>query len=172
MGQKYISRVIIWDEINTVSKPILEVFLDWLDQRGTQVITCGDKGQPGPIQGILPHHYLCGGVGYYKEVTTDYRAKDDAFKALKVVICNTPDKTHHQEMRKALPNCLGWDMFLEKWRPNDLILTSCQIVRDIAQKLLFQRHKERYKDIAVPLLYKPQDTRKQNVLVTIPGSDQ
>ena len=62
-------------------------------------------------------------------------------------------------------------MFLEQWGPNDLILTSRQIVRDTAQKLLFQRHKERYQDIAVPLLYKPRDTRKQNVLVTIPGSN-
>ena len=62
-------------------------------------------------------------------------------------------------------------MFLEQCRPNDLILTCRQIVRDNAQKLLFQRHKERYKDIAVPLLYKTKDTRKQNVLVTIPGSN-
>ncbi|MEW8689343.1 MAG: AAA family ATPase [Candidatus Thiodiazotropha sp.] len=33
MGQKYILRVIIWDEVCTVPRPILETFLDWLDDR-------------------------------------------------------------------------------------------------------------------------------------------
>ncbi|MEW8689164.1 MAG: hypothetical protein AB2556_25360, partial [Candidatus Thiodiazotropha sp.] len=36
MGQKYIPRVIIWDEVCTVPRPILETFLDWLDGRGVQ----------------------------------------------------------------------------------------------------------------------------------------
>ncbi|KAK3746657.1 hypothetical protein RRG08_039082 [Elysia crispata] len=41
--------------------------------------------------------------------------------------------------------------------------------RDQAQKLLFERHKEAFPDEPVPLLYRPRDTRLQNVLVTIPG---
>ncbi|MEW8689374.1 MAG: hypothetical protein AB2556_26420 [Candidatus Thiodiazotropha sp.] len=44
MGQNYIPRVIIWNEICTVSQPILETFLDWLDCRGVQVVCCGDQG--------------------------------------------------------------------------------------------------------------------------------
>ena len=34
MGQKYTPRVIIWDEVCMVPRPVLETFLDWLDQRG------------------------------------------------------------------------------------------------------------------------------------------
>ena len=55
MGQKFIPRVIIWDEICTVPRPVLETFLDWLDQRGVQVVCCGDQGQPPPIAGESPH---------------------------------------------------------------------------------------------------------------------
>lgn len=53
MGQKYIPRVIIWDEVCTVPRPALETFLDWLNQRGVQVICCGDQGQPPPITARL-----------------------------------------------------------------------------------------------------------------------
>ena len=50
MGQKFIPRVVIWDEIATVPKHILEPFLDWLvDHMGVQVVCCGDQGQPEPI---------------------------------------------------------------------------------------------------------------------------
>ena len=38
------------------------------------------------------------------------------------------------------------------------------------QELLFQRHKEQFPDTTVPLLYHPKDSRKQNIMVTIPGS--
>ncbi|KAK3782034.1 hypothetical protein RRG08_027208 [Elysia crispata] len=81
MGQKYIPRVIIWDAVCTVARPVLETFLDWLNQRGVQA------------------------------------------------------------------------------------------PRDQAQKLLFEHHKEAFPDELVPLLYRPRDTRRQNVLVTIPGPD-
>ncbi|MEW8688319.1 MAG: hypothetical protein AB2556_21110, partial [Candidatus Thiodiazotropha sp.] len=58
MGQKYIPRVIIWDEVCTVPRPILETFLDCLDGRGVQVVCCGDQGQPPPITGEMPHDWL------------------------------------------------------------------------------------------------------------------
>ncbi|MEW8687498.1 MAG: hypothetical protein AB2556_16920, partial [Candidatus Thiodiazotropha sp.] len=67
------------------------------------------------------------------------------------------------------PACLGWDRFMEAWKPGDLILTSRQKVRDRAQQLLFERHKEYFPDTPVPLLYRPKDTRRQNIMVTIPG---
>ncbi|MEW8689188.1 MAG: hypothetical protein AB2556_25480 [Candidatus Thiodiazotropha sp.] len=49
MGQKYTPRMIIWDEVCTMPRPILETFLDWLNSRGVQVVCCGDQGQPPPI---------------------------------------------------------------------------------------------------------------------------
>ncbi|MEW8688564.1 MAG: AAA family ATPase [Candidatus Thiodiazotropha sp.] len=44
MGQKFVPHVIIRDEVCTVPCPILETFLDWLDNRSVQVICCGDQG--------------------------------------------------------------------------------------------------------------------------------
>ncbi|MEW8689184.1 MAG: hypothetical protein AB2556_25460 [Candidatus Thiodiazotropha sp.] len=58
---------------------------------------------------------------------------------------------------------------MEAWKPGALILTSRQKVRDRAQQLLFERHEEYFPDTAVPLLYRPKDTRRQNIIVTIPG---
>ncbi|GFS16362.1 hypothetical protein ElyMa_001471000 [Elysia marginata] len=75
-------------------------------------------------------------------------------------------------MREALPDCLGWGAFVEVWKPGDLILTSRQKVRNQVQRLLFQKHKASYPNTSVPLLYHPQDSRKQNILVTIPGTDR
>ncbi|MEW8688574.1 MAG: hypothetical protein AB2556_22400, partial [Candidatus Thiodiazotropha sp.] len=57
---------------------------------------------------------------------------------------------------------------MEAWKPRDLILTSRQ-VRDRAQMLLFERHEKHFPDVPVPLLYRPMDTRRQNIMVTIPG---
>ncbi|MEW8688961.1 MAG: hypothetical protein AB2556_24345, partial [Candidatus Thiodiazotropha sp.] len=51
----------------------------------------------------------------------------------------------------------------------DLILTSWQKVSDRAQMLLFERHEKHIPDVPVPLLYRPKDTRRQNIMVTIPG---
>ena len=172
MGQKFIPRVIIWDEICTVPRPILETFLGWLDHRGVQIICCGDHGQPPPIAGEMPHEWLRQKCSYYEEVEADHRAKDEDLKALKKLIRLQPDKVQCRETRKALPSCLGWDRFVEAWKPGDLILTSRQKVRDQTQKFLFQRHKEQFQGSEVPILYHPKDSRKQNIMVTIPGTNQ
>ena len=58
MGQKFIPRVIIWDEVCTVPRPTLETFLDWLEGLGVQVICCGDQGQTSPIVGEMPYDWL------------------------------------------------------------------------------------------------------------------
>ena len=76
MGQKFVRRVIIWDEVCTVPRPTLETFLDWLEGRGIQVICCGDQGQPPPIAGEMPHDWLREHAAYYEEVEVDHRAKD------------------------------------------------------------------------------------------------
>ncbi|MCU7879580.1 MAG: AAA family ATPase, partial [Candidatus Thiodiazotropha sp. (ex Lucinoma aequizonata)] len=172
MGQKFIPRVIIWDEVCTVPRPILETFLGWLEHRGVQVICCGDQGQPPPIVGEMPHGWLRQKADFYEEIEVDHRAKDPALKALKRSIRLRTDGVQCQEMRKALPGCLGWDRFVDVWKPGDLILTSRQKIRNQAQELLFRRHKERFQGTPVPLLYHPDDSRKQNVMVTIPGTDR
>ncbi|MCG8044997.1 MAG: hypothetical protein N0E48_04890 [Candidatus Thiodiazotropha endolucinida] len=46
---------------------------------------------------------------------------------------------------------------------------SRQKVRDRAQAWLFESHEKHFPDLPVPLLYRPKDTRRQNVMVTIPG---
>ena len=120
----------------------------------------------------MPHDWLRQHVDYYEEVEVDHRAKDDSLKSLKKAIRLQPDRIQCQEMRKALPSCLGWDRFVEQWRPGDVILTSRKAVRDRAQELLFQRQKEHFPDMPVPLLYHPKDSRKQNIMVTIPGTRQ
>ena len=88
MGQKFIARVIIWDEVCTVPRPTLETFLDWLEGRGAQVIYCGDQGQPPPIAGEMPHDWLRAvaqqPANYYEEVEVDHRAKDPLLNALKI----------------------------------------------------------------------------------------
>ena len=76
MGQKFVPRVIIWDEVCTVPRLTLETFLDWLEGQGVQVICCGDQGQPPPIAGEMPHDWLRGHAAYYEEVEVDHRAKD------------------------------------------------------------------------------------------------
>ena len=172
MGQKYIPRVIIWDEVCTVPRPILQTFLDWLDMRGVQVICCGDQGQPPPIAGEPPHEWLTQHVDYYEEVTVDHRAKDDNLRSLKRAMRLQPDKVQCQEMREALPGCLGWNRFLEQWTPDDLMVVSRTAIRDQAQKLLLERHKTHFPNVQVPLLYHPKDTRCQNIIVPIPGTNE
>ena len=142
MGQKFIPRVIIRDEVCTVPRPTLKTFLDWLECRGVQVVCCGDQGQPPPIAGEMPHDRLRAvaqqPANYYEEVEVDHRAKDPLLKALKKRIRLQPDKVQCQEIRKVLPGCLGWEHFVVAWKPCDLILTSRLKVRDRAQKLLFK----------------------------------
>lgn len=137
MGEKKIPRVIIWDEICTVPRPILERFLNWLDLKGRQVICCGDPGQPQPIGGEMPHDWLRKQVDYYEEVEVDHRAKDDTLKVLKKSIRLKSDEVQCQEMRKAFPSCLKWDRFVKAWKPSDLILISRKGTRNRTQELLF-----------------------------------
>ena len=133
MGQKFIPRVIIWDEVCTVPRLVLETFLDWLDQRGVQVICCGDQGQPPPIAGESPHVWLKERCDYYEEITVDHRSRCDKLKALKWAIRLQPDRVQCKEMRKALPQCRGWTDFVDDWHPRDLILVTRKAPRDQAQ---------------------------------------
>ncbi|MEW8689138.1 MAG: hypothetical protein AB2556_25230, partial [Candidatus Thiodiazotropha sp.] len=99
----------------------------------------------------------------------DHRAKEPALKALKREIRLQPDRVQCRAMRQALPACLGWDRFMEAWKPADWTLSSRQKVRDRAQMRLFERHEKHFSDLPIPLLYRPKDTRRQNIMITIPG---
>ncbi|CAG8546369.1 7872_t:CDS:2 [Ambispora gerdemannii] len=70
-GEKKFPRVVIWDEVCTVPRHILEKFIDYLLEQKCQVICCGDDAQPPPFFG----DWLKERVDYYEEVLTDYRAK-------------------------------------------------------------------------------------------------
>ena len=74
-------------------------------------------------------------------------------------------------MRKALPNCRGWNELVQAWHPRDLILVSRKVAHHRAQNPLFEHHREAFPDEDIPLLYRPKDTRKQNIMVMIPGPD-
>ena len=169
MGQKYIPRLVIWDEICTVPRHILEVFVDFLSSRGVQVVCCGDQGQPPPIAGESPHGWLRERADYYEEIEEDHRALCPKLRALKKAIRLQPDRVQCVEMRRVLISCRGWDDFIKVWHPRDMVFVSRKKPRDRAQELLFERHQEAFPDEPVPLLYRPMDTRRQNVMVTIPG---
>ena len=127
------------------------------------------RGSRPPIAGEMPHDWLRGHAAYYEEVEVDHRAKDPLLKAPKKRIRLHPDRVQCREVRKTLPGCFGWERFVEAWKPCDLILTPRQKGRDRGQRLLFERHEEYFPDTSVPLLYRPKDTRRQNIMVTIPG---
>ncbi|CAG8662353.1 8747_t:CDS:1, partial [Paraglomus occultum] len=83
MGEKKFPRVVIWDEVCTVPKHILEMFIDYLLEQKCQVICCGDDAQPPPFFGEMPHNWLKEHADYYEEVLTDYRAKCPKLRELK-----------------------------------------------------------------------------------------
>lgn len=169
MGQKYIPEKIIWDEIDTVPLDTLKQFLDWLLKKNTAVIMCGDHGQPPPFTGESPHEWLKTFVDYYEEITDDVRALDATLKEFKTLIRLQPNSVQCEIMREMISETSMND-FWETWKPSDLIVASRKIVRDTLQQRLFQRHREIFPTLPVPLCYRPADTRLQNIDVDIPGT--
>jgi hypothetical protein len=172
MGTKYIPKVIIWDEICTVGESKLKPFVESLLKHNTQLICCGDQGQPGPIEGDLPHQWLKDHADYYEEVTVDYRAKCPILRELKLKIRNQPNEVQHKIMCEYLPDLLGFEKFLTKWQPTDLILTSRNVVKETITTILLDHQSKYFPNDPVPLLYRPENTRQQNIEVKIPGKDQ
>ena len=162
MGQKFVPHVIIWDEVCTVPCPTLQTFLDWLEGRVSRTSAVAIRGSPPPITREMPHDWLRGHAAYYEEVEVDHRAKS-AQEA------NPPSARQGPVPRGGkgaswLPR-MGTlhggleAMCSQTWR---------QKVCDWAQRLLSERH-EYFPDTSVPLLYRPKDTQRQNIMVTIPG---
>ncbi len=74
---------LIWDEVCTVPRHILEKFINYLLKQKCQVICCRDDAQPPPFFGEMPHDWLKERADYYEEVLTDYRAKCSRLQELK-----------------------------------------------------------------------------------------
>ena len=171
MGEKFIPKIIIWDEICTVSEDVLQMFLDWLLRSNTKVIMCADHGHPPPFFGINSHDCLIGFVDYYEEIDTDYRALDPELIEFKKLIRLQPDKIQCEIISEVISETPLND-FWETWKPNDFVVASRKIVRDTLQRKLFHLHKEKFPTLPVPLRYRPSDTRKQNIEVEIPGQKE
>ena len=100
----------------------------------------------------MPHDWLCEHClrtnGFYEEVEVDHKATDPLLRALKKAIRLQPDRVQWREVWKALPGFLGWERFVEAWKPRG---------RRFA-RLLFERQEKYFPDTSVPLLYRPKDT--------------
>ena len=72
MGEKRFPRVVIWDEVCTVPRHILKMFINYLLEHKCQVICCGDDAQPPPFFGEMPYNWLKERADYYEEVLSDY----------------------------------------------------------------------------------------------------
>ena len=125
MGQKFISRVIIWDEVCTEPRPTLETFLDWLEGRGVQVICCGDQGQPRPIAGEMPHDWLRAvakqPANYYEEVEVDHRAKDPSSRPSKSESACSLIRSSVKRYERCFLVASGGNA---SWRPGNHVISS------------------------------------------------
>ena len=171
MGNKFVPRVIMWDEVCIVSERLLKLFLDWLRTKETIVILCGDHGQPPPFTSgeASPHNWLKGYVDYYEEMTVDRRSLDNDLAKLKSNIRCTDNSNQGYHFRETIPGTTLED-FVHQWKPTDMVVSSRKIIRDGISSQLFKIHQKKFPNELVPLCYRPKNTRLQNILVDIPGS--
>ncbi|RHZ44471.1 hypothetical protein Glove_724g33 [Diversispora epigaea] len=170
MREKKFPRVIIWDEVCTVPKHILEIFINYLLEHKCQVICCGDDAQPPPFFGEMPHNWLKKNANYYEEVITDYRAKCPKLHELKKRMRRKNNRVQSELFRGAIPVIEKWNYFEAEWTPSDRILSAHRLSRKLASQICLKLHYIKYPNIPIPLIYRPRDGRKQNCLIQIPGS--
>ncbi|CAG8803532.1 8441_t:CDS:2, partial [Racocetra persica] len=89
MGEKKFLRVVIWDEVCTVPKHILEKFIDYLLEQK------------------------------YQEVLTDYRAKCSKLYELKKGMRHKNNRVQSELFRRAIPVIEKWKYLEKKWSPSD-----------------------------------------------------
>ena len=172
MGEKKFPRVIIWDEVCTVPKHILEMFINYLLEHKCQVICCGDDAQPPPFFGEMPHDWLKKNTNYYEEVITDYRAKCPKLHELKKGMRRKNNRVQSELFRGTIPVIEKWNYFEAEWTPSDRILSAHRFSRRLASQIYLKLHYIKYPNIPIPLIYRPRDGRKQNCLIQIPGSSE
>ncbi|RHZ84984.1 hypothetical protein Glove_74g91 [Diversispora epigaea] len=109
MGEKKFPRVVIRDEVYTVPKHILEMFIKYLLEQKCQVICCRNNAQPPPFFGEMSHNWLKKNINYYEEVKTDYRGKCPKLHELKKAMCRKNNRIQSDLFCGALP-------IIEKWK--------------------------------------------------------
>ncbi|CAG8687539.1 17281_t:CDS:2, partial [Cetraspora pellucida] len=172
MGEKKFPRVVIWDEVCTVPKHILEMFINYLLEHKCQVICCGDDAQPPPFFREMPHNWLKEHADYYEEVLTDYHAKCPKLCELKKAMRRQNNRIQSKLFRGILPTIEKWERLEKEWTLSDRILSAHRLSRRIASQKCLELHRIKYPDLPVPLIYRSRDGRKQNCLVPIPGSSE
>ncbi|PKB96351.1 hypothetical protein RhiirA5_434977 [Rhizophagus irregularis] len=103
MGEKKFPQVVIWDEICTVPRHILEMFINYLLEQKYQVICCEDDIQPPLFFEEMPHSWLKERADYYEEQNN--RVQSDLF-------C------------EVLPVTEKWEYLEGEWKPSDRILSA------------------------------------------------
>lgn len=172
MGQTYIPRIIIWDEVCMVDETILRIFTEYLLGKGCQIIFLGDPAQPPPIKGTKPHDWLMSIADYHEELTTDHRAKCPRLRALKRRMRGRSDAVACSMMRGAIPAINSWENTLEEWRPGDTIYAARRKMRGMVERSLLQWQREHFPNDPIPISYDPENSRQQNCEIAIPGTDR
>ncbi|RHZ67022.1 hypothetical protein Glove_303g126 [Diversispora epigaea] len=124
MGEKKFPRVVIWDEVCTVPKHILEMFINYLLEHKCQVICCGDDAQPPSFFGEMPHDWLKKNANYYEEVEIDYRGKCFKLRELKKTMRRKNNRVQSDLFRGTLPVIEKWEYLKAEWKPSDRILSA------------------------------------------------
>ncbi|CAG8765447.1 16365_t:CDS:10, partial [Gigaspora margarita] len=142
MGEKKFPQVVIWDEVCTVPKHILEMFINYLLEQKCQ------------------------------EVLTDYRAKCPKLCELKKGMHHKNNRVQSELFRGAIPVIEKWKYLEKEWSSSDRILSAHRLFRRLASQICLKLHCTKYSEIPIPLIYRPKDGCKQNCLVPIPGSSE
>ncbi|CAG8537856.1 26269_t:CDS:2 [Gigaspora rosea] len=131
MEEKKFLLVVIWDEICTVSRHILEMFIDYLLEQ---------KCQPPPFFGEIPHDWLKERTEYYKKVLTDYRAKCSRLQELKKKMRRQNNRVQSDLFHKALSVAKKWKYLEAEWKPSDHILSAYILSQRIAFHKCLELH--------------------------------
>lgn len=162
--------IVIWDEICLVPTSIILPTLNYLINRGSKVILCGDPGQLPPHKekhGAVEdgtesfHNRVMSGVDpriVPHLVEQDYRAKTEELKALKVRMWMQPEKIQQKEMRAFIPPTT-YDEFLEAWNPADRIVCPSNALCNKFANEVMAIHRDGYPDSPLRIVYGPEERK-------------
>lgn len=171
LGKRRLHKVVIWDEICKVTKRELETFLPVLKQRGCHVVLCGDPGQLGAFSETYK-----GGVWkwlqeqklYTEILMTDYRAKTEKLKAIKLRMWMHSNDVQLQVFREEFPEH-EYKAFIDAWHPRDFVMASTHAMGNVLDAELREVHKRKYPKELCPVVYDPVNGKAQNIMVKPPG---
>ena len=103
---------------------------------------------------------------------TDYQAKCPELRELKKKMRCQNNRVQSELFREVLPVAEKWEHLEAEWKPLDRILSAHLLSRRIASQKCLEFHWAKYLNVPIPLIYRPRDERKQNCLVSIPGSSE